>query len=274
MTVATLALTPGDVHVWRVKLDLMADHPDRMHAMLSEDERLRAERFHRDTDRMRWAASRAALRMILSRYCGEAPESIRFRLSAYGKPALLPESPLRFNLSHSHQLALLAVTTGREVGVDIEHIRTDLDIDLLARNVLAPGEAARLALIPPAERRRAFFAAWCRKEAFAKAAGLGVAFGLSRIEVSLGPGEPAALIAINRPGFAARDWSLQALEPGPEYAGALALQGQSGTYTSFDVPLDARAGHVDVEEQHALAVQPDTPVARREEKAFSGIAQC
>lgn len=156
--------------MWRVALgDPPVDSP------LSEQERERAARFVRDDDRHRWTAARAALRGLLAAYLDADPCALRFADGAHGKPRLAGSDALRFNLSHSGDVALIAVALGREVGVDVELPRRAVDHVALARRVLTAEQAERIAAIAdPGAREQAFLMAWVRWEAVLKCRGVGI----------------------------------------------------------------------------------------------------
>ncbi|MGD2071123.1 MAG: 4'-phosphopantetheinyl transferase superfamily protein, partial [Gemmatimonadota bacterium] len=202
--------------------------PDQVD-VLSPDERARADRFRLPEDHRRFVTVRHALRLVLGGHLGEAPDSIRFRYGPQGKPAL--EAPgaadaVRFNVSHAGDRALIAVARGREVGVDIERVRLEpVDALDLAERFFSSREAEALASLPPAQVASAFHAGWTRKEAFMKAVGKGLALPLDAFDVSLTPGEPARLLATRWDPAEAERWSLKALDVGPGYAAALAVEG-------------------------------------------------
>jgi 4'-phosphopantetheinyl transferase len=158
------------------------------------------------------------------------PSQLRFRYNRYGKPALageLAEDWLRFNLSHSHGLALYAFTENREIGVDLEFIRPELAGEEIARRFFSSAEAAELAALPSHLRTEAFFNCWTRKEAYIKARGKGLSLPLDQFDVSLAPGKPAALLrARGEPDESSR-WSLTALAPAQGYVAALAVEGHA-----------------------------------------------
>jgi 4'-phosphopantetheinyl transferase len=232
------------VDVWRIDLAATPAGRAALAATLAGDERARAARFHFDRDRDRWVVARGALRAILARYAGTAPAALALAVGDHGKPRLAePVADLRFNLSHSGDLALCAVAVGREVGIDVEAVRADRAGDDIARRFFAPAEVAALAALSPALRVEAFFACWTRKEAYVKARGAGLALGLDRFEVSLAPGAAAALLATHdEPAERAR-WQLTALDPGPGYAGALAVEGRVAALRRWQWPgVTARVG--------------------------------
>ena len=170
---ATLELQRDEVHVWRAALDRPTEQVWGLWTLLSADERRTAKRFHFQTDRSRYIIGRGLLRTILSRYLKRAPNRLRFYYSPYGKPALLggPEEALYFNVSHSRDLALFAVTRGRALGVDVEHVVSELAVQDLAERFFSPREIVALRTLPANLRQEAFFACWTRKEAYLKARG-------------------------------------------------------------------------------------------------------
>src|SRR5438045_3647509 len=123
-----LSLASGEVHVWRTDLEQRGELLERFRTMLEPDELHRASRFHFERHRNAFVVGRGFLRSVLSHYLQTEPESLRFSYGEYGKPALNAEhkdNRLRFNMSHSHGIALFAITEDRQLGVDVEHIRAD-----------------------------------------------------------------------------------------------------------------------------------------------------
>jgi 4'-phosphopantetheinyl transferase len=206
-----MPLPPADeVHV-RV-VDLATPPPGMAHLLPSSDLR-RAEQ-----QGARWANARAALRQTLAGYLGEDPASLRIRDA--GKPRLEPPSPLRFNLSHSGDVAVVAVATEREVGVDVERVEQDRDVARLARRMFLGAEQA--AVHEADDPVLAYHRYWVAKEAFAKATGKGLA-SMRSFEVALDGPEGARLNHVANDPSEARRWSLSLLDDlPPGYVGALA----------------------------------------------------
>ena len=224
----TLVLPNNAVHVWRASLYVSASELRAFEDTLAVDERARAERFYFQKHREHFITGRGLLRNILSRYLDKEPNQLRFCYNAYGKPSLTEETSaegLCFNLSHSHDMALYALTRGREIGVDIEYFRPNVETEKLAERFFSPREAAVLRALPEHLRKEGFFNCWTRKEAYIKAEGQGMSIPLSTFDVSLTPGEPAALLRTENHLQEASRWSLQALHPEPSYAAALAVKG-------------------------------------------------
>lgn len=224
-TAASPALGPDDIHVWRVSLVQPRAAVSALAAVLRDDERERAARFVFDRDRDAYTITRGTLRTLLGGYTHVAPRELAFGYRAKGKPYLLAPSgePVRFNVSHSGQLGLLAFTRGREIGVDIEQRRALSDLLALAKVSFSPTEYAALCALPGHHHVSAFFAGWSRKEAFIKATGEGVS-QLADFDVSIAPGEPARLLRVaGEP--APQRWSLTELPAIEGYAAALVVEG-------------------------------------------------
>jgi 4'-phosphopantetheinyl transferase len=231
------AVSDSEIQVWRMSLDRSASEIPEMQDLLSEDENARAARFVFDRHRAHFIAGRASLRRILGRYVGLAPERLEFGYGPRGKPFLKTGSDgdaVRFNLSHTGELALLAVVRAREVGVDVERIRAVKEHLRLAGRYFAPGEVDAIRALPSEVQYEAFFNCWTRKEAYIKALGTGLACPLDGFEVSLAPGAPAALLRINGNPEAPSEWFLQALEPGYGLIGAVALKGKGYRVTCWE----------------------------------------
>ncbi len=167
-------LAPGEIHLWRATLD----NPIRLsgaEAVLSREELLRAGRFAQVRDRERFIAAHGALRMVLGLYLAAEPDSLEFRTGPMGKPMLVQTfTDLRFNLSHSGDLALIGVTRGREVGVDLERVQGEIEFDPIVEHYFDPEEAWDIRTAPPQERVGKFFDLWTCKEACVKADGGGL----------------------------------------------------------------------------------------------------
>jgi len=221
-------LLPDEVHVWRADLDVGPAALLRLHKTLSADEQARADRFYSPVARARYAAGRGILRALLARYLGTPVGDLRFCCNAHGKPALAPGSGpegLRFNLSHSHSLALFAFAFRREVGVDLEYIRSSQADGHLAERFFSAQEVTALRALPESAQTEAFFHCWTRKEAYIKARGGGLSIGLASFAVSLAPDQLTYLPITGSDGPEAGTWSLRALAPGGGYVAAIAAEG-------------------------------------------------
>ena len=237
-----LSLGSNAVHVWRASLDQSPSQVDRFRNTLDDDERSKADRFYFSRDRERFIVARGVLRALLGRYLGRAPEGVSFSYSPHGKPALVSESgadAIRFNLSHSHGTALYAVARGRELGVDLEFIRCDLEAEQIAERFFSHREIETLRALPRSLRKYAFFLCWTRKEAYIKARGDGLSLPLDQFDVSLIPGEPAALLSTQPDSDEALRWCLHNLTPAAGYAAAVATEGRDWTLSCWQWPQSA-----------------------------------
>jgi 4'-phosphopantetheinyl transferase len=222
-----LNLISDVIHVWRVSLSQPEEVVNSLEEILSEDERRRAGRFLKTEDQRRFTVARAALRAILGDYLALPPREIRFRYTDYGKPELdlaRNEVPIRFNLSHSHELVLCAICRDSEVGVDLEFVRAGFPIDEIAPQFFSQAENAALAALAPDERRRAFFACWTRKEAYIKADGKGLSLPLDKFDVSVDPAAAKFSLHVHGDPVASSEWLIESLRPHEDYFAAVAAR--------------------------------------------------
>ena len=233
------SLNSDDVHVWKVDLDV-ADWRKSLDAgLLSADEHRRARSFALEHDRRRFVVCRVALRAILGAYLHARPLELSFQTGPHGKPHLscgLSGAPIQFNVSHSHELALVAVSRERELGVDVEHLRPLDDIDDIIAHYFAPVERLAIGQVASPVRLLTFYRHWTVKEAYHKACGIGLSNALG-IDVSGVWGESRCLppaIGTRYEGW----WAARILEPAPSYVGALVVsRGDRATGRMMNVRL-------------------------------------
>lgn len=219
-------LSPDLVRVWRVRLDQSFPELAAAGKLLSPEEIARASRFHFESDRRRYTIARGALRLILGRCLRSPPERITFSVNPFGKPSLVQsDSVLQFNVSHSHEIILIAIAARREIGVDVEYIRPVSDRDRLVATNFSASEKSTWQRLAPDQREEAFFTAWTRKEAYLKARGAGLSVPLASFSVSLNPDDPAAIVEVNGDMTAAAHWGMTDVPVGPGYAAALVAAG-------------------------------------------------
>jgi 4'-phosphopantetheinyl transferase len=231
-------LPPDEVHLWRLGLELPDEALEGLLEALSADERKRSGRFRVGRERRRYVACRAALRKLLGGYMQSDPAQLELRYGRQGKPFLNLEGtwPLKFNLAHSHELALLAFAHGRELGVDLEWMRPLDDANAIAERFFSVDERTAFQALEPADRTAGFYRCWTRKEAYLKATGGGLVGRLEHFTVQFAAGQTAALL------WAADDdpvrWTMTGLEPAAGYAGALVVEGYDWRLLARDFRWD------------------------------------
>jgi 4'-phosphopantetheinyl transferase len=221
------ALAPGELRLWTIPLDPPPAAVATLGRFLSPDEQERAARFRFDVHRRRYAVGRGALRRLLGRELGLPPEAVAFDYGPRGKPFLAARhgaANLQFNLSNSEELALVGFLHGREVGVDVEFLKPMPDAEEIGERYFSIPEREVLHRVPADRKEIAFFNAWTRKEAYLKAVGEGLAVALNSFDVTLAPGEPARMLALNGDPAAAERWFYLHLDPEPRYVGAVAIE--------------------------------------------------
>jgi 4'-phosphopantetheinyl transferase len=211
-------LQSGAVHVWRIQLDQPPEVVENFWRTLDEAERTRAGRFHFAKHRQNFVVGRGVLRLLLGRYLEIGPEQVRFEYGAQGKPALSAGS-LRFNASHSGEMALYAFVNDCDVGIDVEFIKGDFETEAIAERFFSTSEIEALRVLPVTEKPAGFFRCWTRKEAYIKAIGSGLSHPLDQFDVT-----------VEIPG-----WSIIDLDVRSGYAAALALNGPLKEINQFDL---------------------------------------
>ena len=234
------ALLTNVTHVWRIPLD-RRDAVDAHLPLLSDDEQERVRRFYFPHHAQRYAIAHSALRQILAAYDNVHPRALQFSTGEHGKPELvvggvINPQELHFNLSHSGDLALLAVARHGAVGVDVEQWRANVQHLEIAERFFSPYERDALRSLSHGEAiLRGFFSTWSRKEAYLKATGHGIARGLHHFDVTMDPSpapprssspdrsleSPARLIADRLDPEAVSRWVMTHIEVGTGYSGAL-----------------------------------------------------
>jgi len=219
------SLTDSEIQVWSSSLDISDAKLDVCRCVLNESEMERALRFHFEKDQRHFIASRGVLRFLLGAYTQKEPSQIRFEYGEKGKPCLSDApSELQFNVSHSHGRALWGFTKHRRLGIDLEFVQRDVDFGAIAKRFFSASEWNAMKDLSFEERKTCFFNCWTRKEAFVKALGDGLTFGLSAFDVTVF--EHAQITRIDGPENP-DSWTLEALNVANGYAGAVAFEGNA-----------------------------------------------
>jgi len=224
-------LAVGEVHLWRASLDVAPTVAAALWRSLSDDERARARRFHRQQDRDRFAVGRGLLRALLAGYLGSDPAALALGEEENGKPCLEREDLawLGFNISHSGSLVVLGVARGRAIGVDVEVMREDFPVADVAARFLSGTDQAALESAPPGQRVATFFATWTRQEAYLKALGTGLGHRTAT------PAPDPEL------------WTVANVDAGPGYAAAVAVEGAGVRLPVLTEMPSAERGGTDVD---------------------------
>ena len=210
-------------------LDVPQATVDRLQAVLSPDEHQRAGRLRGGQLANRFIAGRAILRSILARYLAASPADVVFAYNARGKPSLGPpwdRRGLGFNLSHSKALAVIAISGGREVGVDVEFVRPVRHLTGMVARWFSAEEQRGWQAPPAADQTAGFFRVWTCKEAWLKAVGTGLSLPLDQVSVAVALAEPPRVLAIRGDQGEARQWRLECLSPAAGYVAAVAVRGE------------------------------------------------
>ena len=221
-------LAGDEIHVYCASLNQPPSSVQQLAQTLSTDELMRAERFYFGHHRKQFTAGRGVLRMILGHYLNIGASQLQFIYGPKGKPALAKDwggGTIRFNMSHSHELALYAVMLDREIGVDVEYMHPIAEMEQIAERFFSKKENGVFRALPERKKTEAFYNCWTRKEAFIKAIGDGLSLPLDKFDVTLAPGQPCRLLGIKGDSMDASRWFIQELEPAPGFTAALAVQG-------------------------------------------------
>ena len=229
-----ISLQYDEIHVWQVNLDQPENNWENIFEILSTDEKERASRFHFEKDKRRFTVARGILRQILGRYLNEKPHKIQFEYSPYGKPRFGSESgfgDLKFNLSHSEDLGLVAITQNRNIGIDLERIRQDLYTEEIAARFFCENERNSLEKLCKTEKNARFFQYWTRKEAFLKCMGKGLSFPMENCDVSLTAGKEFSSLKIQNE---ISGWQVKDLFPYIGYAAAIVIEGENSRISCIE----------------------------------------
>ncbi|MHC2069186.1 4'-phosphopantetheinyl transferase family protein [Bremerella sp. T1] len=182
-----LEIAPSELHLWRISFDEGQSIVDELHKQLSEAEQLKASKYFREDQAQKYVVFHAALRDILARYLDVEPAGITYETSQFGKPNVIrgQADGLQFNLTHSGELAVVAVSHDIEVGVDIERIREVRSFASMLERCLSDAERKDICAHQEPDRYRQFLRFWTHKEAYLKTVGVGLRAPLDRLTLDL-----------------------------------------------------------------------------------------
>lgn len=225
---ASLDSVPSDlpldaVHLWQRPLQVTGGDLEACHSLLSTEERERAQRYRVERPRSDYILTRGTLRSLLAKYLRRPTQEISFRYTDYGKPFLVDGGDLRFNVSHSDGIAVMGFVRAREIGVDVEKVRKQSDVEQIAERFFSEHERRNLRKCAGDELHEAFFRCWTRKEAYIKAKGEGLSLPLHQFDVSIEREPQRALLATRPDATEAEKWQLINIPVQAGYAAALAV---------------------------------------------------
>ncbi|MGF1557793.1 MAG: 4'-phosphopantetheinyl transferase family protein [Flavobacteriaceae bacterium] len=228
-------LTPDLVHFWYADLEANRAMVPEYLKLLAKDEVNRASKYKFQKDLECYVISRGILRMLLGYYLAVGSDKIEFVYSDYGKPSVASTNRLKFNCSHSTNMVVFGFALGCEIGVDVEHIKTDFDVLDLAVNFFSQSEIKSLGSRPE-QLYRSFYRCWTRKEAFIKAKGSGLSFPLDSFTVSLDDDENAKLLETHWDVNEVAEWRVFSFVPRVDYMSAVAVRSKEASivYRNWD----------------------------------------
>jgi 4'-phosphopantetheinyl transferase len=224
----------GQVQVWAFHTQDVSQAVPLLSGLLSEDERRQVDRYRTAADRLRAVVSRGMLRLLLGWWLGADAPGLSIGRTAAGRPFVHNmDDTLDFNVAHSGDWVLIALSSGGRVGVDVEFVRPVPELDAIVERHFAGAESEALRRLPRQYRTEAFFALWTRKEACLKAEGTGLQQPLNQFRFELGDGVPA-LHSVAGSRREAQAWTLADAAPAEGYAGAVAVRGAQVKLTLHD----------------------------------------
>ncbi len=224
-------IVSDEIHVWVFSLDVDAAELTHAAHYLSGDEQERVNLLVSGRHRQQFMAAHAVLRVVLSRYCGQRPQELVIQKTSAGKPFLTDGTAIRFNLTHSHGKALIAIASDREVGIDLEKIRPEVDIVSLAKRFLSGQDQAFIEGGDPERRHERFLQVWVSREAFFKAEGKGITFPLNRDHVEQSSDGKEGRLILGEGGPEGTNMPIRFLPLESGWVGAVAAEGTNWTVT-------------------------------------------
>ena len=221
-TPESLNLSSDHIDLWLCQLKDLSSDINEFYILLSDDERDRADKLKIEDKRRQYIITRGTLRRRLALLANIDPEDFVFEYLKHGKPVLVSDArftDITFNISHSNNLALIAISQKQSIGIDIEKINRQSDPRPLVTRFFSQAEQSEFNALPEMIKAKAFCACWTRKEAFIKAIGDGVTYGLDKFDVSVDPEIQTSKITLNKPSK--ETWSALNLPINDEYMACL-----------------------------------------------------
>lgn len=229
-------LSPREIHLWWLSIEELWGALGSLKALLNSEEKTRADRFYFEKDRDQFVLSRGGLRLILSAYLKQLPQSIQFSYHEKGKPyieALLNEKNIAFNLSHSHGATLICLGTVEELGVDLEFLKIERQMEGLARKNFSRHELENFENCSGEEKLSCFYQLWTGKEAVLKGMGEGLSVPLQEWSLDIQKRSPSIVFKPYH-GIGGQVWNVENISlPVKNYEGALAYPGEKALIQGY-----------------------------------------
>lgn len=229
-----ITLPPNTIHFWYCRFDLDNFRLPYYNTLLSNDEKRKADKFKFLVDQQKYVTFRGILRILLSRYLDKNPEEILFKYGAFGKPDVKTNTALRFNISHSGNMAVFGFVQNYAIGVDIEKIKQDFDPLDLAKSFFSEEEINALSQAKDSVMFQAFYRCWTRKESFIKAVGEGLSYPLDSFAVTMDNDHRAKFLKIDNDQDSKSNWQLHSFVPTQDYIAAITTKGNPKKIEFFD----------------------------------------
>lgn len=227
-------LTAGQVHIFRANLNLSDQQLAYAKSIVSDAENARIERLVTSALRHNRLASQSILRDVLARFIDQSPESFEYGFGHHKKPYLI-DSAVQFNMTHSQDVALYAVTLNHDIGVDIEKIKSSkYEADIVKSNFSANEFQQYSSVTDEQQQRIAFYRGWTRKEAYTKAIGMGLYQPLDQFSVNMLSNDEPGLLEIAGSQEAAKSWRLPCFLIDTDFIGAIAIQAEINSWFFWD----------------------------------------
>lgn len=228
-------LESNTVNTWFINVNDVLDKIEMFSRIISIDENKRANKFHFKKDKNLFMMSRAVLRVLSGHYLNIKPEDIRFKYGEFGKPDFGFKTNLKFNISHSGDMAIFSFVKDFDIGTDIEKTKHDFDVLEIATNYFSELEIETLKKMPKQMQVEGFYRGWTRKESFIKATAQGLSFPLDSFSVSLNSNDTAELLQTKWDENEKNNWALFTFSPHEAYIGATSVKGMINKVNYFEV---------------------------------------
>lgn len=227
----------NNVHIWQLNISQTKNHHEYFNNLLSKDEKLKVERFKFKKDKITSVMARGVLRVLFSKYLDCLIDDIIFKYGEYGKPELANNKTIKFNVSHSGEMIVIAFCNDYDIGIDVEYIKRDFNVFDIVDNYFSKQEIKALHKIPNNQQTEAFFRGWTRKEAFIKAKSQGLSFPLDSFSISIDTDENAELYETTWDNNEKNLWNIVPFETHKDYKAAFAVKGKIDAvkYFKFDL---------------------------------------